>query len=164
MDRNVEQEVNKYYGMVYCLALKKTGNYHDANDICQEVFLKYLENRDKFESEDHVKYWLLRVTVNTYLKNKTSGWNKNTVYLTKEIKEVLELSQEDFCYKDTYSFETGIDETIDALPEKYREVIKLFYYNEKSVREIAKLKNIGESAVKMQLFRGRKFLRDCMAG
>ena len=158
----MKYNINKYYEMVHKIAYSKTNNYHDANDLCQEVFLKLLEHQDKFESEEHMKHWLIRVTINTFIKHQTSGWTKNTIYMTQEIRGVLEGTSEAFSYTDSYSFDNDVDETIKALPEKYQEVIYMFYYKNMTIREIMQAKGLGESAVKMQLSRARKILRDCM--
>lgn len=63
-DNEIEETLNKYSLMVYRLAYFQTGTRHDADDIYQEVFLRLIKVNPSFESEEHRKAWLIRVTVN----------------------------------------------------------------------------------------------------
>ena len=64
MDSKKEM-IEKYFNMVYKLALSQTGNVHHSEDITGDVFLKFLQSAKKFEREEHIKSWLIRVTVNS---------------------------------------------------------------------------------------------------
>lgn len=74
---DIKNVINQYYDMIHKIAYSKTQNVNDADDLTQEVFLKYLQSDKKFDSDDHIKNWLIRVTINTYLHQISSGWNKN---------------------------------------------------------------------------------------
>ena len=82
---DIKNVINQYYDMVHKIAYSKTQNVNDADDLTQEVFLKYLQSDKKFDSDDHIKNWLIRVTINTYLHQISSRWNKNTTYMTDEL-------------------------------------------------------------------------------
>lgn len=71
-----EQVIGRYMDMVYRLAFARMGSRSDVDDICQEVFLLYLQTDKKFESEEHRKAWLIRVTVNCAKKIQASVWSK----------------------------------------------------------------------------------------
>lgn len=141
----------KYFGTVYMLALSRTKDSEHAADVTQEVFLKYIKTDKDFESEEHIKAWLIRVTINCSNSFFTSAWYKNTAPLTEDIKfETEEKSEVYYAVAD--------------LPKKYRTAIHLFYYEDMSVAEIAAATGQKESTVKSQLKRGRDMLKNVLKG
>lgn len=159
---DIKNVINQYYDMVHKIAYSKTQNVNDADDLTQEVFLKYLQSDKKFDSDDHIKNWLIRVTINTYLHQISSGWNKNTTYMTDELLGAMEGANSNFSYEDNYVVEDDIYDIIKTLPDSNRNVLWDFYYKDMSIRQIALNENKTESAVKMLLSRSRKVLREKM--
>lgn len=143
--------IEKYFDTVYRLALSQTRETHRADDVLQEVFLRYIKTDKEFESEEHIKAWLIRVTINCSKNIFTSSWSKKTVPLTDEL--TFELPEQEELYL-----------TVAKLPKKYRLVIHLFYYEDLSVKEISTYLKIKESTVKSQLHRGREMLRQLLEG
>lgn len=144
------QVVNRWGDMVYRLALARTASVPDAEDVFQEVFLRYFRHEDKFHSDEYRKAWLLRCTVNRCKSILSSPWRKRTVPL----ETAAEVGVEDD-YREVYS-------AVLALPEKYRTVIHLHYFEGLSVAEIAAALQSTEGTVKSQLSRGRALLRDML--
>ena len=144
--------MDKYADMVYRVAMNQMKNKEDADDIFQEVFLKWMKYRDRFENEEHEKSWLIRVTINQCKNVLTSSWRKRNEALSEEIQNTM-------AYEDTYAEESELLKVIEKLPEKYRIVIHLFYYEELSVAEICKVTGDKDSTVKTQLTRGRRKLK-----
>ena len=144
-----EQMIKTYSDMVYRLAFARTGTKEDADEVYQEVFLRLLKKRPVFESQEHCKAWLLRVTINCSNTLLASLWKKRTVVLEEDLpfqeKESLELYEE-----------------LSRLPQKYRDVIHLFYYEELSVADIAKILHRKESTVRTQLTRARTMLKEIL--
>lgn len=140
------QVIEYYSDMVYRLAFARTGRVHDAEDVYEEVFLRYLRRKPEFESEEHRKAWFLRVTVNCSNTFLSSVWQKRTEGLSEEIpfreKEHQDLYRE-----------------LQRLPAKYRSVIHLFYFEELSVEEIGHILNRKPATVRTQLTRARGLLR-----
>ena len=140
--------VDKYGNMVYRLAISYLKNTHDAQDIVQEVFIKYYNNEGKIQSEEHLKSWLLRVTINL-CKDKLRFYKQHPYINIETIKT-------------TYP-EDSIDNQILAilleLPSKYKEVLLLYYVEGYKCFEISKILKITESTVKKRLERGRKLLK-----
>lgn len=159
---DIKNVINQYYDMVHKIAYSKTQNVNDADDLTQEVFLKYLQSDKKFDSDNHIKNWLIRVTINTYLHQISSGWNKNTTYMTDELLGAMEGENSNFSYEDNYVVEDDIYDIIKTLPDSNRNVLWDFYYKDMSIRQIALNENKTESAVKMLLSRSRKVLREKM--
>ena len=147
----LEEAMGRYETTVFRLAYSYTRSRSDAQDICQEVFLRYYCRRPIFASEEHRRAWLLRVTVNRCKSHLSSWWVRRTVPLDDRISmpepEYLEL-----------------DEALRRLPEKDRLVIHLFYYEDCSTREIAKLTHSTEGAVRTRLTRARQQLGRFLKG
>lgn len=149
---SVEQVLSKYSDMVYRLAYARTMNTYDAEDVTQEVFLKYIRHENELCTEEHRKAWLIKVTVNTSKSLLTSSWNRKKTPLENE-EEIYDESNP-FEKAENYA----LLQEIGKLPEKYRIVIHLFYYEELSISEIADSMKTKESTVKSLLFRARKML------
>ncbi len=139
-----------YMPMVYRIAYVRVQNTADAEDITQEVFLKYLKSEKSFTDEEHRKMWLIRVTVNTIKSMLTSAWRRHN---TMTLDEIPEPSYTDPEISD-------LKEKVENLPEKYRIPMLLYYYEELSVKEIAHALQSSEGTVKSLLSRGREKLRN----
>lgn len=141
----------KYFDMVYKLALSQTKDKVHADDVVQEVFLRLIKGSYDFESEEHAKAWLIRVTLNCSKNVFSNSWFKKTVPLSEEI--VFESEEKSDVYY-----------AVLKLPQKYRAVIHLFYYEGFSVAEIAEILKSKQSTVKSQLHRGRELLKENLKG
>lgn len=141
----------RYKNLLYRIAYTYLKNSYDVEDLLQEVFMKRLYNAPSFETEEHEKRWMIRVTVNLAKNCAKSFWNQNRRALD-ELSEVPESWQWDEMDKSVYS-------EVMALPDKQRIVIYLHYYEEYTCKEIANILNCKESAVKMRLKKGRDLLR-----
>lgn len=144
------EEVIKFYSdMVYRLAFARTGTTCDADEIFQEVFIRYIKKQPVFKNEEHRKAWLIRVTINCSNKLWNSAWKRKIGPLPE-----------------TISFETKEDlhlyNELQQLPQKYREVIHLFYYEDMSLEEISQALNRKNSTVRTQLTRARVLLKNML--
>lgn len=151
----IDDAVRRYADTVYRLAVLNTRDKSEADDVFQEVFLKLFRHKDSIQSEEHLKAWLIRVTVNQCKSMATSVWNKRRVSLDAVAEMADESVSED--YSEVY-------DAVKSLPEKYREVIHLFYYEELQISEIARMLNRNEATIKTQLARGRKLLNEKLKG
>lgn len=145
--------IEKYFNMVYKLALAQTKDVHHAEDVTSDVFLKYMQTDKAFESEEHIKAWLLRVTINTGKSLFQNSWFKKTEPISETLA-AAEVGEE----------ESDVYLAVMALPQKYRTVLHLFYYEDFSVAQISKYLKINESTVKSQLSRGRNLLKESLEG
>lgn len=150
--------VDRYADMVYRLALSQMKNRADADDLFQEVFVRLVGNVQKLKSWEHAKAWLIRVTINCARKHFDQYWNKN-VFGMEEARWVEIEGQ-----NDVFAGEHPVHLAVESLPPKYRLAIHLFYYEQFSVREIAKMTDQKESTVKSQLFRAREMLKELLEG
>ena len=146
-----EQVFERYHETVYRLAFARTKNRFDAEDVLQTVFLKLLKSDTYFSDPEHIKAWLIKVTVNTSKNLLTSAW----VRLTEGLKD--ELTADDYKSFEVYSVVMG-------LPLKYRTVIHLFYYEGYSCAQIAAILDTKEATVKTRLKRARERLKSDLKG
>ena len=146
------QLAKSYQDHLFAAAFHICENAADAEDVVQETLLRYYNCRKEFDSEEHIRAWLFRVAVNLAKNVRRSIWRHKTVPL------------ED--YMETLTFASPEAESLFAevmrLPEKYRIVIHLFYYEDYSVREISRILKLTESNVKVRLNRGRKMLKQIL--
>lgn len=143
--------MDTYGTMVYRLAYSRLRSSADADDIYQEVFLRYYQKRPQFQSEEHRRAWLLRVTINRVKSYAASAWFRHTVPL-------------EACISFPEREEQHLDEALRELPAKDRMLLHLFYYEELSIREIGELLQRKESTVRTQLTRARQRLAKIMKG
>ena len=144
------QVVERWGDMVYRLALARTASVPDAEDVFQEVFLRYFRHEDELDGDEHRKAWLIRCTVNRCKSLLASPWRRRTVPL----ETAAEVGVEDD-YREVYS-------AVLSLPAKYRAAIHLHYFEGLSVAEMAQMLDVPEGTVKSQLSRGRALLRDML--
>ncbi len=151
LKEHVTNIVNQYSNMVYKLALARTKDKADAEDVFQEVFIRYMKNYQKIVSDEHCKAWLIRTTINCSYDIFKSPWLKKTVPMIDNLVFSTEERSNVYC-------------SVLELPKKYRTVIHLFYYEDMSIKEIAEALGIKEGTVKSQLHRGRNMLKESLKG
>lgn len=139
----------KYMDTIYRVAYSWTKNPDDANDVTQDVLIQLYKTSKEFESDSHLKNWLIRVTVNQCKMLFRSPWNK--------IEDIGE-------YANTLGFdeESYLDlfQAVMRLDKKYRVPLLLFYYEGYSTVEIASILNVPEKTVSTRLFRAKAKLKD----
>ncbi|MBR1540042.1 MAG: sigma-70 family RNA polymerase sigma factor [Clostridia bacterium] len=148
---NIERVIEQYSDMVYRIALTRTGTKENAEDIYQDVFLKYSQKAKEFESFSHEKAWLIKVTINMTKNFNNSSWNKKVVNLDENIK--FETPEE-----------TGVYEVVCRLPQNYRTVIYLMYYEGYKINEISEMMKVKEGTIKTWAFRARELLKKDLEG
>jgi len=152
MKPSVEILVEKYRSNLYDVAFNMCKNAQDAEDVVQDTFIQYLSHKKDFESEQHIRAWLIRVAINKAKNKNNTFFRRNSLPLENYIQ--------------TLTFETEeaseLFETVMNLPEKYRIAIHLFYYEDYSVNEIANILKVTPSNVKVRLSRGRMSLRNTL--
>lgn len=146
--------VERYRNHLFAAAFHICKNAADAEDVVQDTFLKYHISEKEFDSEQHIRAWLIRVAINAAKNVNLAFWRRACVPL------------ED--YMDSLPFEAPEDRELMrqvlSLKEKYRIVIHLYYYEDYSVKEIASILHLTESAVKVRLSRGRELLKNALKG
>lgn len=144
----------------YCISMS------DAEDIIQEVFLKLFETETTFTNSEHVKRWLIRVTINTCKNHLSSAWRRKMQPMGFQELELTLCQAEN----DSAAWMPADDEAkalyqaVASLPEKYRCVVHLYYYEAYSVKEIAQILQKKETTIQTRLMRARKLLKQQLKG
>lgn len=184
-DDLLKETIEQYSPFVYRLAYSLVKSRSDADDIHQEVFIAYIKKRPGFESEEHERAWFIRVTVNFCKNLQKSAWKRRIVSLTEFGDDWEADEKEEQDWRTLVESGNGMQEsvpgtgeacrtvtveenaealinTVKKLPQKYRSVIHLFYYEEMSVEEIALALNRKPSTVRTQLTRARRKLSEML--
>lgn len=149
-EHNIEELFEKYSDMVYRIAISYGNQVQFAEDVVQEVFLRFLNKMPQFENSQHEKAWFIRVTINCCKNMVSSAWMKRTQPLKETGQAVFMPQHEDY---------NNICEIMAKLPPKYRTVLYLRYYEEYQVKEIAKILRITPNLVSARLSRARKIMK-----
>lgn len=147
---DIEKIIQEYSDMVYRLAFVYGKTKEDAEDIFQEVFLRLVRYKDRLQSREHIKNWLIRVTINCGKTLKMKGLKHQTLPLEENIVADTGFIQSEM--------EQKVYWEVKSLPEKYRAVLHLYYYEEFSIKEISECLDRKEGTVKSQLARGKELL------
>ncbi|MEG0391961.1 MAG: sigma-70 family RNA polymerase sigma factor [Anaerovoracaceae bacterium] len=153
-ETEARRAIDKYSDMVQRLCLIHLKNYADSEDVFQTVFLKYVLYSGTFESEEHEKAWLIRVTINECKDLLKSVYRKRVGFSDVLEKIVPEAAPEN----------RAVLEAVLTLPKKYKNVIYLHYYEGYKATEIAKILNKKENTIYTLLARGREQLKELIGG
>lgn len=148
-DEAFARAARTYGDTIYRVAYHALSNPADAEDVMQTVLLKLYERTKDFESEEHMKHWLLRVAVNESRKVLRAFWRRTAVPL-EEWRETA--APED-------PAKAEVLEAVMALEPKYRVAVCLYYYEGLSVAETATAMKANPSTVQTWLLRARERLR-----
>ncbi len=150
-DEYIEHILKTYSEMIFRLAFTYVKNTADAEDISQDVFVSLIKRNEGFDSDEHEKAWLIRVTINKAKNHLKSAWVRKTV----QMDESLSYTEKE---------DGTVLEEVLALPEKYRTPIHLFYYEGYSINEISQILGKSTGTVGTWLSRGRELLKSKMIG
>ena len=159
------ERLMKLYGSdVYRMSVLRLQDAEEAKDVFQTVFMRlYCCNKD-FESDGHIRRWLLKVTVNECTNIHKSAWKRHVTSASNSIDDLIEAA--DTKYRNTCSKydnccndQSGIWDAVSSLPPKYRDVIFLYYHEELSTAEIAGILGIMQTGVRSRLKRARDILK-----
>ena len=145
--------LERYEKMVYGFALARTGSRADADDVFQEVFLAYFQCGKHFREEEYRRAWLLRTTLNFSRRVTASPWRRRVVPLSERADAPVQFQTPE---------QTGLWSALSSLPDGLRVPLYLFYFEELSTQEIARLLSLRPGAVRMRLSRGREHLRELL--
>ena len=143
---DIDATIDTYSDTIYKIAFSYTKEKAISEDILQDVLIKYMTDSTCFHGDEHKKAWLIRVTINECKKFYRTIWNKKRVSL-----------EDIYPFQDPEKHEVFY--AVMDLPQKYRLIIHLYYYEELSTKEISGALHIKESTIRSLLFRGRKMLK-----
>ena len=150
----VNHAVEKYADMIKHVCFYHLKNHADAEDVFQDVFLKYMLHDEPFNNAEHEKAWLLRVTINSCKDYLNDFFRRNKIPLETLAEIEAEVPEE----------HREVLEAVLSLPAKYKDVIYLHYYEGYKADEIGKILGKKENTIYSLLSRGRKILKEKLGG
>ncbi len=146
----VNHAVEKYADMIKHVCFYHLKNHADAEDVFQNVFLKYMLHDEPFNNAEHEKAWLLRVTINSCKDYLNDFFRRNKIPLETLAEIEAEVPEE----------HREVLEAVLSLPAKYKDIIYLHYYEGYTSAEIAKLMKKSDGTVRGYLAKGRDLLKE----
>lgn len=153
-EREMAEAIQRYGDTVRRLCMVHLKNYADTEDIFQTVFLKYALTSVSFDSDEHEKAWLIRVTLNACKDLLKSIFRSRTVSLDELVEQPAQLSGD----------HREVLEAVLSLPARYRDVVYLHYYEEYTAPEIARILGKNVNTVYTRLTRAKGLLREKLGG
>lgn len=153
-EQEARRAIERYGNTVRRLCMMHLKNHADTEDIFQTVFLKYVLSSVSFESDEHEKAWLIRVTINACKDLLKSVFRSRTVSLDQLLDQPASMPPD----------HREVLEAVLALPKKYRDVVYLHYYEDYTAPEISKIFGKNVNTVYTLLTRARQLLRDRLGG
>lgn len=150
----MEHAMGAWGPMAYRLALSQTRSTCDADDVVQDVFLKLLKDGTRFRSDEHLKAWLIRVTINRCRELHRSAWRRR-VFATDSDDPAfanLEAPEQELFASETWA-------AVGQLPEHLRLIVHLHYYEGYSLEDIARMLDCKPTTIRTRLHRARKRLK-----
>ena len=134
---------------LFSIAYTVCQNREDAEDAMQDTMIRYSCAKKEFESEEHIKAWLIRVVINRAKDIRSSFWRRNQANWEEEMASLPFEEPED----------SRLFEAVMQLEEKYRIVVHMFYYEDYDIKEIAHILKCPSGTVKSRLSRARALLK-----
>lgn len=153
-EQDINRTIEQYGNTVRRLCMIHLKNYHDTEDIFQTVFLKYFLSSVVFENDEHEKAWFIRVTINACKDLLKSFFHRHTVPLDELLNQSEELTSDN----------SDVLEAVLSLPEKYRDVVYLYFYEEYSAVEISRILRKKPNTIYTLLTRSKKLLKEKLGG
>ena len=151
-DREIVRIVETYSDMLLRIALNRVNSIAEAEDVVQSTFERLIRRQPRFEDREHEKAWLIKTAIRICIDEARKASRREAVPLNEEITAAY---SEESC---------ELLDTIRRLPERDRDAVYLYYYEEYTVKEVAKLLGEREGTTRSRLSRARKKLRAIMEG
>lgn len=157
--------VEKYQSMVFTMALRMLGNREEAEDAAQDAFIKCYKSLQSFKGDSKFSTWMYKIIYHCCLDRI----KKNKKMMSSEIiEEVHEgdvgLVEDALAYLEHQERSEMIQQAISQLATEDQMIITLYYFEEKSLKEIAEVVDISMDNIKIRLFRSRKKLFSLLKG
>jgi len=160
---DIETLMREYGNDILRTAYSYVNDREAAKDLFQETFIKAYYNMDRFRGDCAIKTWLISIAVNVCKDYLRSAYQKNVVPMEQPVEENI-ASDDNYEEIENADRNEQIRKVVNALPEKYRDVVLFVYYREMSVAEAAVALGLPEGTVKSRLARARDVLRTKLEG
>ncbi|WP_296143507.1 sigma-70 family RNA polymerase sigma factor [uncultured Flavobacterium sp.] len=151
--------VERYKDLIFSLALKMVKNREEAEEVAQDTFIKVFNSLEKFKGDSKFSTWIYKVAYNTCLdrmkKNKKDEGNINIDNFSEHLVKTMENALSKMMDEER---KKSIQDCLNLLPSDEGFLLTLFYFEDQSLEEIAKIMDITANNAKVKLFRSRKKL------
>lgn len=151
-EREIVRIVETYSDMLMRIAINRVNSIAEAEDVVQSTFERLLRRQPQFETREHEKAWLIKTAIRICIDEARRAYNRTNVLLDEEVASAY--SEESF----------ELLEIVRQLPEKDRDAVYLYYYEEYSTREVAKILGEREGTTRSRISRARQKLKAIMEG
>lgn len=158
---NFDEIIDRYKDVIFRMVYMHIGDFHKSEDITQEIFIKIYRNLSKFRGDSNIYTWIYKITINTirtYAKKDKALGNALPIDYIEDVpddtwdeNELIEALQN-----------TRVISLIQRLPEKYKEILILYYYQDLKVEDICSVLNEPSGTIKSKLHRGRNMLKEML--
>ena len=153
----LEAIIEKYYSDIYSFLCRRIGDKSYAEDLTQDVFLKFSVSLPQYKEQNKLKSYLFAIAVNS-----------SNDYFRRNKEELVENNFDNVSYKTQFEKELekaqAVKNAVMSLSPKQRDVVILRYYHDMKIKEIAEVLSIPQATVKTQLYRGEKNLKNLLKG
>lgn len=161
-EKLLDQLMDNYGQSLLQLAYSYVRNREVAEDLTQEIFVKCYQRLDQYQRKSTLKTWLWRIASN-HCKDYLRSWHHNNIVISEEQAKHTSSQEKEVENQVIQRYEDEqLVTTVMSLPDTYREVIYLFYFEELSIKEISYLTGVNQNTIKTRLKRAKEILKDCL--
>jgi RNA polymerase sigma-70 factor, ECF subfamily len=158
----IDQLMDKYGQSLLQLTYSYVGNRAIAEDLTQEIFVKCYQKLDQYQKKSSLKSWLWRIAIN-HCKDYLRSWHYKNVITSEEQAKHTPSREKEVENQVIQRYEDDqLVKAVWSLPDTYREVIYLYYFEELSIKEIFYLTSVNQNTIKTRLKRAKEMLKDCL--
>ncbi|WP_456279497.1 sigma-70 family RNA polymerase sigma factor [Bacillus sp. AK128] len=160
-EKVIDQLMDDYGQSLLQLTYSYVGKRDIAEDLTQEIFVKCYKKLDQYQRKSSLKSWLWRIAIN-HCKDFLKSWHHNHIILSEEkIRHTVDETEVENEVIQRDEDETLVKAVL-GLPDPYREVIYLYYYEEMTIKEISFMTSLNQNTIKTRLKRAKELLKDCL--
>ncbi|MDQ0225765.1 sigma-70 family RNA polymerase sigma factor [Metabacillus niabensis] len=163
-DKVLDQLMDKYGNSILHLAYSYVGNREIAEDLTQEIFVKCYQKLDQYQKRSSLKSWLWRIAIN-HCKDYLKSWHYKHIIISDEQAKRTSSRERVVEHEVIQKYEDEqLVHTVMGLPDTYREVLYLYYFEELTIKEISNLINVNQNTIKTRLKKAKEILKDRLEG
>jgi len=163
-EKVLDQLMDKYGNSILHLAYSYVGNREIAEDLTQEIFVKCYQKLDQYQKRSSLKSWLWRIAIN-HCKDYLKSWHYKHIIISDEQAKRTSSGDRVVEHEVIQKYEDEqLVHTVMGLPDTYREVLYLYYFEELTIKEISNLINVNQNTIKTRLKKAKEILKDRLEG
>jgi RNA polymerase sigma-70 factor (ECF subfamily) len=158
-----EEILRNYENRIYNLVYWRVGNEEDARDLTQDVFLKVYKALPKFEGRSSAYTWVYRIALN----HTTNFLRRKRIFRFFGIEKAAEdprIAEDPRDEMEKAPMRAKVRDKVQKLPDKYKQVVMLYYFEQKSYREMEEILGVSQGTLKSRLNRARAILSRSLRG